>query len=171
MNKVKSILKDYALEIAISLIAIVLVILNPGKAYTGFKQALENFRSLLLVMIGVSLLSGYVSVVVSKETIRRYVGKESGFKGVIAGALFGSLMVGPAYMFFSFFKEMVSKGAKPRVVAASITAWAVKLPWIPFMIALLGAKFAIVLNLLIFLFAIVCGYLVELFLGKAEEQR
>lgn len=49
MNKVKSILKDYALEIAISLIAIVLVILNPGKAYTGFKQALQNFRPLLLL--------------------------------------------------------------------------------------------------------------------------
>lgn len=80
-------------------------------------------------------------------------------------------MVGPAYMFFSFFKEMVSKGAKPRVVAASVTAWAVKLPWIPFVIALMGAEFAIALNLLIFLFAIVCGYLVELFLGKVEEQR
>jgi len=168
-NKIKFIFDEYTLEIIISLIAIILVILNPSKAYVGFKQALETLKSFIIVITPVSFLTGYVSEVVSKEIIEKYIGKESGFKGVLIGALFGSLMVSPAYVFFPFFKEMLDKGAKINVIATSISAWAIKTPWIPFAIVLLGAKFVVTLNLSIFIFAIISGYIVEYILTNTEK--
>jgi uncharacterized membrane protein YraQ (UPF0718 family) len=170
-NIIKSILKEYALEIIISLIAIILIIFNPNKAYFGIKQAIENFKNLILVIIAVALLTGFISEVVSKETIKKFIGKKSGFKGVLIGAIFGSLMVGPAYVFFPFFKEMINKGAKINVIVTSITSWAIKVPWIPFAVILLGLKFVIFYNLLILLFAIISGYIVEYILVSLEKQK
>lgn len=170
-NVIKSILKEYTLEIIISLIAIILIIFNPNKAYFGIKQAIESFKNLIIVIIAVALLTGFISEVVSKETIKKLIGKGSGFKGVLIGAIFGSLMVGPAYVFFPFFKEMLNKGAKINVIVTSITSWAIKAPWIPFAVVLLGLKFVFFYNLLILLFAIISGYIVEYISFSLEKRK
>lgn len=159
----KNIIKEYYFEIIILFIAIILMIFNYNKAYISIKMALNNFKSLLLVIISVAFLIGYISEIMSKETIKKYVGKESGFKGVIIGAIFGTLMVGPAYLFYPFFKELMNKEARVNVIATSIGAWAIKLQWLPFAIVILGAKFIITLNIFIFIYAIISGFIVEYF--------
>jgi len=75
----KNIFKEYYLEISILFIAIVLAILNHDKAYIAIKQTLNTFKSLILVIISVAFLIGYISEIVSKENIKKFVGKESGF--------------------------------------------------------------------------------------------
>ncbi len=72
-------------------------------------------------------------------------------------------MIGPAYMFYSFFKELQGKGASAGVITATIGAWAIKVAWIPFAITVLGWKFVLLFNGLIFVFAIVSGFFVGAF--------
>lgn len=168
-EKIKSFISDYILEIVILSIAIILVILNPNKAYLGLVQAFNTYKNLLLVIISVALLTGLISEAVPKEKIRKLIGKESGFKGVLIGAIFGTLMVGPSYVFYPFFKEMINKGAKINIVATAIGAWAIKLQWLPFAVVLLGWKFIITLNIFIFIYAIISGYIVEYFVDKSAK--
>ncbi len=162
-EKIKSIFSEYYLEIIFLLIAIVLVMINKNKAYIGFKYALNTYKNLFFVIVGVALLSGLISEFINENIIRKYIGKESGFKGVLIGAIFGTVMVGPAYVYYPFLKELMSKGAKINVIATTIGAWAIKLQWLPFAVTILGAKFIITLNIFIFIFAIISGYLVKYF--------
>ncbi|NMC58500.1 MAG: hypothetical protein GYA51_03805 [Candidatus Methanofastidiosa archaeon] len=159
----KTILKDWVIEITILVIAIVLAFLNPSKVGSALLSATKTFLNLFVVIIAVALLSLFISVTIPKQTIGKFIGKQSGFKGVLIGALFGTVMIGPAYMFYSFFKELRDKGAGANIIATTIGAWAIKVPWIPFAITILGWKFTFLFNGLIFVFAIISGLLVGAF--------
>lgn len=167
-EKIKSIFSEYYLEIIFLTIALILVLINKNKAYVGFKYALNTYKNLFFVIVGVAFLSGLISELVNENMIRKYIGKESGFKGVIIGAIFGTVMVGPAYVYYPFLKELMNKGAKINVIATTIGAWAIKLQWLPFAITILGAKFIITLNIFIFIFAIFSGYLIEYFTNNLK---
>lgn len=162
-EKFKLIFNEYYLEIIFLIVAAIFILLNRNKAILGFKYALSTYKNLLIVIVGVALLSGIISEIVDENFVKKFIGKESGFKGVLIGAIFGTLMVGPAYVYYPFLKELLNKGAKINVLATTIGAWAIKLQWLPFAITLLGAKFIITLNIFIFIFAIISGYLVEYF--------
>jgi len=59
--------------------------------------------------------------------------------------------------FFPFFKELREKGAGENIIATTIGAWAIKITWIPFAITVLGWKFVLFFNGLIFVFSILSG--------------
>ncbi len=159
----KTILKDWAIEITILIIAIVLAIFNPSKVGSALFSATKTYLNLFIVMIAVSLLASFISVTIPKQTIGKIIGKQSGVKGILIAAVFGTLMVGPAYMFYPFFKELRDKGAGANIIATTIGAWAIKAPWIPFAITVLGWKFTLIFNGLIVVFAILSGFFVGAF--------
>lgn len=160
----KSFFKDWAIEIVILAIAMVLAIFNPSKVGSALSSAIKTYLNLLLVIISVALLSSFISSTIPKQTIGKVIGKQSGPKGILLAASFGTLMVGPAYMFYPFFKELREKGAGANIIATSIGAWAIKTPWIPFSITILGLKFTLLFNGLIFIFAILSGFFVGAFI-------
>ncbi len=170
-EKYISFLKEYILEIVILLIAIILIIFNPQKAYLGISNAFTTYLNLFLVILSVAFLTGFISEVVPKETIKKIIGKESGWKGILLGAILGTLMVGPAYVFYPFFREMINKGARINVIVTTISAWAIKVPWIPFAITLLGVKYVLFLNSLVFIYAIFSGFIVEYFVIHSKEEK
>lgn len=159
----KQILKDWTIELVILAVAIVLAILNPSKVYSALTSASMSYLNLLLVIAAVALLSSFIATTISKQAIAKAIGKQSGVKGVIIGAVFGTLMIGPAYMFFPFFKELRDKGAGANIIATTIGTWAIKIAWIPFAITILGWKFTLLFNGLIFVFAILSGMFVGAF--------
>ncbi|MBC7194763.1 MAG: hypothetical protein H5U37_03825 [Caldisericia bacterium] len=170
-EKIKSIFSEYYLEIIFLTIALILVLINKNKAYIGIKYALNTYKNLFFVIVGVALISGLISELVNEKIIRKYIGKESGFMGVIIGAIFGTVMVGPAYIYYPFLNELINKGAKINIIATTIGAWAIKLQWLPFAITILGAKFIITLNIFIFIFAILSGYIVEYFVENTNYKK
>ncbi|MCX8094707.1 MAG: hypothetical protein N3D74_00740 [Caldisericia bacterium] len=162
-EKFRTVFNEFYLEIIFASIAIFLLLFNKEKASLGFIYAINTYKNLFLVIIGVALLSGTISELINENIVKKLIGKESGFKGVLIGAIFGTLMVGPAYIYYPFLRELLEKGAKINIIATTIGAWAIKLQWLPFAITLLGARYIITLNFFIFIFAIISGYLVEYF--------
>jgi uncharacterized membrane protein YraQ (UPF0718 family) len=159
----KTILKDWAIEITILAAAIVLAIFNPSKVGSALLSATKTYLNLFIVIVAIALLSSFIVVTIPKQAIGKIIGKQSGVKGILIGALFGTLMIGPAYMFFPFFKELRDKGAGANIIATTIGAWAIKIAWIPFAITVLGWKFTLLFNALIFVFSILSGFFVGAF--------
>jgi uncharacterized membrane protein YraQ (UPF0718 family) len=159
----KEILKDWAIEIVILMIAVLLALFNPSKVGSALLAATNTYVNLCIVIVSVALLSSFISVTIPKQIIGKIIGRQSGFKGTLIGAIFGTLMVGPAYMFYPFFKELRDKGAGANIIATTIGAWAIKAPWIPFAITVLGWKFTLLFNVLILVFAILSGFFVGAF--------
>ncbi len=166
--RIEKILKDYPIETSVVILAFILIVLNPKRAYSGLVYATKNYLNLLPVIIAVALLIGFVSEVLTKEKIAKIIGKESGLKGVLLGTIFGTLMVGPAYVFFPFFKELIDKGANVGVIASTIGSWAIKLQWLPFAIAILGVKYVLIFNLLILAYALSSSIVIPYFVKKTK---
>lgn len=139
------------------------MILNPQKVISGLNYAINMYVGLFLVILSVAFISGFISEALPPNTVARIIGKESGSRGVLIGAIFGTFMVGPSYIFFPLFKNLIDKGAGINVIATTIGAWAIKVQWIPFALSILGTKFVIIFNSLIFIYAILSGYVVDWF--------
>ncbi|WGS64086.1 hypothetical protein [Marinitoga aeolica] len=159
----KNFIKNYKVEIIIFLIAIILIFFNPDKAILGIKYAVKTFLYLLPIIVSVAYLTGFISEIIPKQTIKKFVGKESGFKGKLLGGIFGTLMIGPAYAFYPFFAELINNGANIGVIAVTIAAWSIKIQWLPFALSILDIKFVLLLNLFIIIYAFSSGYIMELF--------
>jgi len=82
-DKIFSFFKEYALEKTISFIAVVLLILNPQKAYWGLRNATLIYLNLLFVIISAALLASLISEAIPKEVIKKLLERESGVKGVL----------------------------------------------------------------------------------------
>lgn len=160
----KRILKDYIIEVIICLIAIILMVFNPHKVILGLTYAVNMYINLFLMILSIAFLSGFISEVIPPNVVGRIIGKESSWKGILIGAIFGTFMIGPTYVFYPLFKNLIDKGAGVNIITTTIGAWAIKVQWIPFAIAVMGWKFVLTFNILIFIYAIISGFVVAFFL-------
>lgn len=159
----KRILEDYIIEVIICLIAIILMAFNPHKVIAGLTYAVNMYINLFLMILSIAFFSGFISEVIPPNVVGRIIGKESGWKGVLIGAIFGTFMIGPTYVFYPLFKNLIDKGAGVNIIATTIGAWAIKVQWIPFAIAVMGWKFTLIFNIFIFIYAIISGFVVAFF--------
>lgn len=78
------------------------------------KLALENtlfqFQSMLLIIPPVFILLGLLDVWVDRETMIKYMGKDSKAKGIIISFLLGSCVAGPLYGAFPMVAILLKKG-------------------------------------------------------------
>jgi uncharacterized membrane protein YraQ (UPF0718 family) len=165
-KKIKDLFSEYTVEIIICLIALILMLFNPHKIGISIIYGLKMYVSLFLIILSVAFLSSFISEVVPPSTIMKIIGKESGWRGVISGAFFGTFMIGPAYVFYPFFRELIDKGATVNIIATIIGAWAIKVQFIPFAISLMGWKYVLLLNLFLFVYSILSGIIVGFFVKK-----
>jgi uncharacterized membrane protein YraQ (UPF0718 family) len=156
-----SVMKKHWFEISIGITYLVLLFIFPDKTGAAFMEGIWLLLKMLPVFICVVLFSGFLSIFLSPKTVQRLMGKETGVKGVIAGALFGTLIVGPLWIIFPLYKTFLNKGARVAVIGAMIGAFAIKTPWIPYAAGFLGWPFILISVVLIMAYAVLEGYIME----------
>ena len=105
----------------------------------------------------------------SHKAVSQFLLQFNGLKRIVVGALFGTLMISPAYRFFPFLKEFREKDTGENIIATTIGAWAIKVAWIPFAIIVFGRKFTLLFNALILVFAVLPGLFVGIFFKDPES--
>ncbi len=158
--------KKHWFEISIGVLYVVLLFVSPDKTFFAFKEGMLLLINMLPIFVCVVLFSSFLSVFLSPKTVQRIMGKETGIKGVISGALFGTLIVGPLWILFPLYKTFLSKGARVAVVGAMIGSFAIKTPWIPYAAGFMGWPFILISVVLIMAYAVVEGYLIEKVMKK-----
>jgi uncharacterized membrane protein YraQ (UPF0718 family) len=119
------------------------------KGHDGIVQALGIAWSLavtILPVLGAALLlAGFVQAGVAKETIGRWLGAESGFRGLAVATLAGAATPGGPMAAFPLVLALAAGGADRGALIAYITAWSLNgfqriLIW---EIPILGPEFAL----------------------------
>lgn len=125
----------------LALIGILLLV----KFETGVNAAkitLDSFKEMLLIIPPIFVLLGLLDVWVPRETMVRYLGEDSGIKGMLIAILIGSAAAGPLYAAFPVALVLMKKGAKFSNILLFIGAWSTtKIPMLLFELSSLGAKF------------------------------
>jgi hypothetical protein len=80
---------------------------------------------------------------------------------LLIAALFGTLLIGPAYIIFPLLMSLQRQGARWAVIVIVLSSYAVKLQMIPIEIEFLGWPFSLGRSLLTIALAIPAGLLIE----------
>ena len=117
------------------------------------------WRNLPVLLLGFAI-AGLAQVLIPKEWIVRWLGGQSGFKGVLIACLLGGLVPGAPYATFPLVASLYQAGASLGAVVGFVTAWALwSVSRLPVEIALIDGKPALVRYALTFVVPPLAGLL------------
>lgn len=153
--------REHWFELFVLLLYISLSLLYPGRVWHAFLLGIRLFVRMLPIFASVVFLSTFLGAFLSPRFIQRFMGKNSGIKGIIIAVVLGTVIVGPMWAMFPMFKTFMDKGARVAVVVALVGTFAVKTPWLPYAATFLGWEFVVVSVVLIICYAVVSGLAME----------
>lgn len=125
---------------------------------TLFVSIISKIIPIFILIFGLMILVNYY---VTPKTAARYLGKASGAKRWVAAIIGGIISTGPIYMWYPMLKELKEKGVSYGFIATFLYNRAIKPPLIPLMVYYFGLKFTIVLTIVMIIFSIGQGMLIE----------
>ena len=166
------IIKRYKLFLLLLIVLILIGFFNFDLASKSILNIKDSFLQMLSVLPPIMIMLGLMDVWVSRESLMKYMGNNSGFLGVFLAMFIGSIAAGPMYAAFPFTAVLIKKGAKFSNIIIFMNAWCVtKISTLLFEISSLGYKFTFVRLLIDIPGVIIMGILVEKFLSKDELTR
>lgn len=135
--------------------------------FSGFFIEMVSFIPFLFIIIGL------FDVWFPKEVLEKYIGRESGVKGIFLVILLAMFQAGPLYGAFPVAYILYKKGASIRNIFIYLGAFSsMKLPMLGIEMGYLGIKFTILRTLISLPLFICIGFIMEKILGssfKVEE--
>jgi uncharacterized membrane protein YraQ (UPF0718 family) len=138
-----------------------------GVAREGLIAALKLLGSVGPILIPAFMLAGMAAVLVSPESLARWLGQDTGARGLLLGTAAGALTPGGPFVAFPLLAVLLKSGASVGVVTAYVTSWALlgvhRLA--AFELPILGWRFALCRFAASLLFPVVIGWLAQLLWG------
>jgi len=152
-------------------IAIALLIIGyqkgGGEHILGLKSAGNILLQIIPLLIFAFIIAGMIQVLVPTEMISRWVGAESGFRGILIGTAIGGLTPGGPFVTLPIAAGLLRTGASIGTLVAFMTAWSLlAFTRLPLEIGLLGWKFTLIRLACTFFFPPIAGLIAnKLFSG------
>jgi uncharacterized membrane protein YraQ (UPF0718 family) len=104
------------------------------------------------------IVAGLVQVLIPKEVIARWVGDESGFRGILFGTLAGAITPGGPYVCLPIAAGFMKAGAGMGTMVAYLTSWAlIAVARLPLVVGIMGWRFTWIHLLSIIIFPPISG--------------
>ncbi len=154
--------------IVMALIAVILVIIGyskgEGQHVTGLKSALKMTTDILPLLVCAFIVAGMIKVLLPQELMSRWVGEESGFRGILIGTVAGGIMPGGPYVSLPLAAGLLRAGAGLGTMVAFLTAWSLwAVARLPMELGIMGWKFTLVRFACTFFFPPIAGFLAQTF--------
>lgn len=134
---------------------------------TGLRAGGASLLQTAPLLLAAFAIAGLVPVVVPRELIARWVGGESGFRGVVMGTVAGALTPLGPFVAYPLGAAFLKAGAGIGTIVAYSASWGLlALTRIPIEYAFLGPKITAARVLLTLPFPLIAGYVAHLLLGR-----
>ncbi|NIM90731.1 MAG: permease [Candidatus Aminicenantes bacterium] len=135
--------------IIMAVLAVTLLLIGYSKSQAlplkGLKSALNMIVQILPLLIFAFIVAGMIQALLPKELLSRWIGEESGLRGILIGTVAGGLTPGGPYVSLPVVAGLLKAGAGVGIMVAYLTAWSL---WavgrLPMEIGILGWKFTLV---------------------------
>ncbi len=101
--------------------------LNPRHVAAAFQAAVKQLfhpaQGFGYIIISAFLIASMLVIILPKEQIAAFLGKEAGIKGILAGTLLGAFTPGGPFLQFPILVGFWKAGAGTGTVVAYLTAW------------------------------------------------
>jgi uncharacterized membrane protein YraQ (UPF0718 family) len=152
--------------LVMGILALVFVVIGylagEGKHLAGLKSAARMTLEILPLLLFAFIIAGMVQVLVPKELISRWVGSESGLKGILIGTLAGGFTPGGPYVSLPVVAGLLKAGAGIGTMVAFLTSWSLwAIARLPMEFGMLGWRFTVVRLAVTFFFPPIAGLLAQ----------
>ena len=131
------------------------------KTMIGVKKGLKMFFNILPAFLNILIAVSVFLFIVPNEIIIRYLGKETGFGGILVASLVGSVALIPGFVSYPLAAILLQQGASYSVVAAFVTTlMMVGVMTLPLEIKCFGKRVAFIRNALSFVGAIIIALMI-----------
>ena len=154
--------------IVMGLLAVVLIFISYNKGGGEHILGLKAGGSMLLqiapLLIFAFIIAGMVQVLLPVEMISKWVGTESGFRGVLIGTVVGGFAPGGPYISLPIAAGLLRVGASVGTMVAFLTSWSL---WgvsrLPLELGIMGWKFTLIRIACTFFFPPIAGLIANRF--------
>jgi uncharacterized membrane protein YraQ (UPF0718 family) len=157
----KKIGANWLFLIAVILLYLILGLWELEIAVAALKVFLALLKRILPVLGIVFALIFLSNLLLNPKIVSRYLGKGANKRGWPVAIIAGILSMGPIYLWYPLLGELKAKGMRDALIAVFLYNRAVKIPLVPVMIYYFGLRVVIIVTVLMILFSIGNGLLVE----------
>lgn len=135
-----------------------------GQHIAGLKSALKMTAEILPLLILAFIVAGLVQTLLPQQLLSKWIGEESGMRGILIGTLAGGLTPGGPYVSLPLVAGLFRAGAGVGTLVAFLTAWSLwAVARLPMEIGVLGWKLTFVRLACTFFFPPIAGLIAQLF--------
>jgi uncharacterized membrane protein YraQ (UPF0718 family) len=140
-----------------------------GQHLTGMKSALSMTVEILPLLIFAFIIAGMVQALLSQGLVAKWVGQESGIRGILIGSVAGGLCPGGPFVSLPIAAGLLRGGAGVGTMVAFITGWSIlAVSRLPMEVGVLGWKFTLIRLVSSALFPPLAGLIAEMLFGGTE---
>ena len=136
-------------------------VFSPTLAMDSLKGTWQVFLKIVPIFVLILAVMVLVNLFFTPERIKKHFGKDAGLKGWFYAIIFGILVAGPPYALYPMLREMKKHGLKTSYLSAFLYNRNVKIPLIPAMIYYFGWAYMLVVTILVIIFSILSGLILE----------
>ncbi|MFC1667992.1 permease [Chlamydiota bacterium] len=140
-----------------------------GQHITSVKFALSMIVKMLPLLFFAFIIAGMIQFLIPKGFLSKWLGEESGIRGILVGTVAGGMAIGGPYVCLPVMAGFLRAGAGIGTMVAFWTGWAL---WgfgrLPLELGILGWKFTLIRFLSVFFFPPIAGILAQTFFGHVK---
>jgi uncharacterized membrane protein YraQ (UPF0718 family) len=135
-----------------------------GEHILGLESAGNMLLQIVPLLIFAFIIAGMIQVLIPTEIISRWIGAESGFRGILIGTAVGGLVPGGPYVSLPIAAGLLRTGASIGTMVAFLTGWSLwAISRLPLEIGIMGWKFTLVRIACTFFFPPIAGLIANKF--------
>jgi uncharacterized membrane protein YraQ (UPF0718 family) len=155
------------------ILALVLVAIGyfrgEGAHVVGTKNALVLLLQVLPLLLFAFMVAGMVQALLPHELIARWIGEESGWRGIFIGTIAGGFAPGGPYVTMPIAAGFLRTGASMGTLVAFFTAWSL---WgfarLPMEVGIMGWQFTLARLASVFFFPPIAGWIAQSFFSGVK---
>jgi uncharacterized membrane protein YraQ (UPF0718 family) len=140
-----------------------------GEHVTGLKSTTTMLLEILPLLIFAFIVAGMVQALLPQDAVSRWVGAESGWRGLFLGTIAGGLAPGGPYVSLPIAAGLLRSGAGIGTMVAFLTGWSL---WafsrLPMEVGILGWKLTLIRFASTFFFPPIAGWIAQTFFNGVK---
>jgi uncharacterized membrane protein YraQ (UPF0718 family) len=159
--------------IIMGVLALVLILVGfnrgEGEHLTGLKSAFTMIIEILPLLLFAFIVAGMVQILLPRELLSKWIGAESGMRGILIGSIAGGLSPGGPYVSLPIVAGLLKSGAGIGTMVSFLTGWSIwAIGRLPMEIGILGWKFTLIRVLSTFIFPPIAGLIAHFLFANAR---
>jgi uncharacterized membrane protein YraQ (UPF0718 family) len=159
--------------IIMGVLAVIFLVLAYFKGDNAHIEGLKAGGNLLLqvapLLIFAFIIAGIIPLLIPQEQISKWVGAESGMRGIFIGTVVGGCLPGGPYVAMPVVAGLLQVGAGVGTMVALMTGWSLlAFSRLPLEIGIMGWKFTLIRLACSFFFPPIAGFLANRIFGNVS---